>query len=109
LIVLECAAAGLSRCAEDQHPRLFFSLWVTAMPDAAGSLFDDLDAALQSGSSEKRVAMLRRVTDLFLSEADRLNEEQISVFDNVLVQLIERIEAAGGDQRTSRASCECSD
>jgi uncharacterized protein (DUF2336 family) len=63
------------------------------MPDAAGSLFDDLDAALQSGSSEKRVAMLRQVTDLFLSEADRLNEEQISVFDNVLVQLIERIEA----------------
>jgi len=58
----------------------------------SSSLFDDLDAALQSGSSEKRVAMLRQVTDLFLSEADRLNEEQISVFDGVLVQLIERIE-----------------
>ena len=58
----------------------------------ASSLFDDLDAALQSGSSEKRVAMLRQVTDLFLSEADRLNEEQIGVFDGVLVQLIERIE-----------------
>jgi uncharacterized protein (DUF2336 family) len=57
------------------------------------SLFDDLDAALQSGSSEKRVAMLRQVTDLFLSEADRLNEEQIGVFDGVLVQLIDRIEA----------------
>src|SRR5260370_13037377 len=62
------------------------------MPEGEGSLFDDLDAALQSGSSETRVAMLRQVTDLFLSEADRLNEEQISVFDNVLVQLIERIE-----------------
>lgn len=57
------------------------------------SLFDDLDAALQSGSSEKRVAMLRQVTDLFLSEAERLNETQIGVFDSVLVQLIERIEA----------------
>jgi uncharacterized protein (DUF2336 family) len=56
------------------------------------SLFDDLDAALQGGSSEKRIAMLRQVTDLFLSESDRLNEEQISVFDGVLVQLIERIE-----------------
>jgi uncharacterized protein (DUF2336 family) len=56
------------------------------------SLFDDLDAALQSGSPEKRVAMLRQVTDLFLSESDRLNEEQIGVFDDVLVQLIERIE-----------------
>jgi hypothetical protein len=62
------------------------------MPEGEGSQFDDLDAAFQSGSSKKRLAMLRRVTDLFLSEADRLNEEQISVFDNGLVQLIERIE-----------------
>lgn len=59
----------------------------------SSSLFDELDAALQSGSSEKRVAMLRQITDLFLNEADRLNEEQIGVFDDVLVQLIERIEA----------------
>jgi len=56
-------------------------------------LFDELDAALQSGSSERRLAMLRRLTDLFLIEADRLAEEQISIFDVVLVQLIERIEA----------------
>ena len=61
--------------------------------DSSSSLFDDLDAALQSGSSEKRVAMLRQVTDLFLTEANRLNEEQIGVFDGVLVQLIERIES----------------
>jgi uncharacterized protein (DUF2336 family) len=60
--------------------------------NADSSLFDDLDAALRSGSSEKRVVMLRQLTDLFLSEADRLNEEQIGVFDDVLVQLIERIE-----------------
>jgi uncharacterized protein (DUF2336 family) len=58
----------------------------------SSSVFDDLDAALQSGSSEKRVAMLRKVTNLFLSEANRLNEEQIGIFDDVLVQLIERIE-----------------
>jgi hypothetical protein len=36
------------------------------------SLFDDLDAALQSGSSAKRGATVRQVTDLLLSEADRL-------------------------------------
>jgi uncharacterized protein (DUF2336 family) len=59
----------------------------------SSSLLDDLDAALQSGSSEKRVAMLRQVTELFLSKADHLNEAQIGVFDGVLVQLIERIEA----------------
>jgi uncharacterized protein (DUF2336 family) len=55
------------------------------------SLFDDIDAALQSGSSARRVAMLRQVTDL-LREAGRLSEAQIGVFDGVLVQLIERME-----------------
>ncbi|MFL6818594.1 MAG: DUF2336 domain-containing protein [Bradyrhizobium sp.] len=59
----------------------------------SSSLFDELDAALQSGSSEKRLGMLRQVTDLFLNEAARLSEEQVGVFDLVLVQLIERIEA----------------
>lgn len=69
-------------------------LWIAIVQNAdSSSLFDDLDAALQSGSSEKRAAMLRQVTNLFLGEADRLNEEQIGVFDSVLVQLIERIEA----------------
>jgi hypothetical protein len=69
------------------------NLWIAIVQHAgSSSLFDELDAALQSGSSEERVAMLRQVTDLFLSEADRLNEEQIGVFNNVLVQLIERIE-----------------
>jgi hypothetical protein len=42
------------------------------MPDGEGSLFDDIDAALRSGSSERRVAMLRQVTDLFLSESSGL-------------------------------------
>src|SRR5512140_3021093 len=36
--------------------------------------------------------MLRQVTDLFLHEAGRLSEEQIGVFDDVLVQLAARIE-----------------
>ena len=68
--------------------------WIEIVQKADTScLFDELDAALQSGSSEKRLAMLRQVTDLFLFEADRLSEEQIGIFDVVLVQLIERIEA----------------
>jgi uncharacterized protein (DUF2336 family) len=68
-------------------------VWIAIVQNAeSSSLFDDLDAALQSGSSEKRSAMLRQVTDLFLNESDRLNEEQIGVFDEVMVQLIERIE-----------------
>jgi hypothetical protein len=69
-------------------------LWIAIVQNAdSASLFEDLDAALQSGSSEKRAAMLRQITDLFLSGADRLNETQIAVFDRVLVQLIEKTEA----------------
>jgi hypothetical protein len=56
------------------------------------SLFDDLDAALQSGSSGKRIVMLRQITDLFLNEADCLNDEQVGVFDGVPVPVIEGIE-----------------
>jgi uncharacterized protein (DUF2336 family) len=56
------------------------------------SLLAELEDALKNGSPEKRVDTLRRVTSLFLDESDRLNEQQIRVFDDVLVHLIERIE-----------------
>jgi len=56
------------------------------------SLITELEDALNSSSSEKRLATLRRVTDLFLNEADRLNERQIAVFDDVLIHLTQRIE-----------------
>jgi uncharacterized protein (DUF2336 family) len=57
------------------------------------TLITELEDALNSGSPEKRVETLRRVTGLFLNEADRLNEQQISVFDDVLVHLVQRIES----------------
>jgi uncharacterized protein (DUF2336 family) len=60
---------------------------------ASTALIAELEGAVQGGSSERRVRMLRQVTDLFLSDADRLNEKQIGVFDDVLVCLIERVEA----------------
>src|SRR3979409_1391009 len=80
-------------CGATSPAAVEYGFAIVQKADNSSSLFDDLDAALQSGSSEKRVAMLRQVTDLFLTEANRLNEEQIGVFDSVLVQLIERIEA----------------
>jgi uncharacterized protein (DUF2336 family) len=55
-------------------------------------LIAELEGAVKGGSSARRIQMLRRVTDLFLSDADRLNEAQIGVFDDVLVRLIERME-----------------
>jgi uncharacterized protein (DUF2336 family) len=55
-------------------------------------LIGELETALKSGSSTRRVETLRRLTDLFLHDADRLNEQQIQVFDDVLIHLIKRIE-----------------
>jgi uncharacterized protein (DUF2336 family) len=59
---------------------------------APQSLIGELEDAIKSGTSEKRVETLRRVTDLFLNDADRLNETQIGLFDDVLCHLIKRIE-----------------
>ena len=56
------------------------------------SLLAELEVAVKIGTPEKRVDTLRRVTSLFLNESDRLNEQQISVFDDVLVHLVQRIE-----------------
>lgn len=56
------------------------------------SLIDELEDAIRSGSDRTRVDTLRKITDLFLADADRLNEQQIEVFDSVLGHLIKRIE-----------------
>jgi hypothetical protein len=52
------------------------------------SLIVELEDVITSGSSEKRLDMLRRVTDLFLGDADRLNEAQVGAFDDVLCDLL---------------------
>jgi len=52
----------------------------------------ELEDALQSGAPERRVVLLRRITDLFLSDANRLNEAQVGVFDEILTHLARRIE-----------------
>lgn len=60
---------------------------------ASAVLIAELEGAVSGGSPERRVRMLRQVTDLFLSDVDRLNEKQIGVFDDVLVRLIEQMES----------------
>jgi uncharacterized protein (DUF2336 family) len=59
---------------------------------ASAALITELDDAVTGGSPERRMQILRQVTDLFLSDARRLDEAQISVFDEILVRLIERVE-----------------
>jgi hypothetical protein len=56
------------------------------------SIIAELEEAVRSGSSTKRISTLRQVTDLFLRDADRLNEDQVKVFDDVLCHLVARVE-----------------
>jgi uncharacterized protein (DUF2336 family) len=58
----------------------------------APSLIDDLEAAIHSGSAERRAEMLRSVTDLFLGNAEQYNHEQVDLFGDVLNLLIEQVE-----------------
>jgi uncharacterized protein (DUF2336 family) len=61
--------------------------------NARQSLLAELEEAFHGSSRDRRVETLRRITDLFLTGANRFNDEQINLFDDVLTQLIERIEA----------------
>ena len=56
------------------------------------SLIDELEVAVRGDLLGSRIETLRRVTDLFLNDAERLNEDQIKVFDDVLCLLTHRIE-----------------
>jgi uncharacterized protein (DUF2336 family) len=62
------------------------------MLNAELSIVDEVEAAVNAGSAEKRLETIKRVTDLFLSSAGRLDHEQIELFDDVLERLIKTIE-----------------
>ena len=53
-------------------------------------LLDELETALTSGSSTRGIEMLTSVTDLFVNGAPRFSEDQIGVFDDVMVRLVVR-------------------
>jgi uncharacterized protein (DUF2336 family) len=56
------------------------------------SVIAELEDAVRGGSSAKRISTLRQVTDLFLNDAERLSDEQVKVFDDVLCHLVARVE-----------------
>src|SRR3979411_2642524 len=62
------------------------------MPDAASSIVDEVETAINTGSAEKRLETIKRVTDLFLLSADSFDSEQIELFGDVLERLINTIE-----------------
>jgi uncharacterized protein (DUF2336 family) len=57
------------------------------------SIIAELEDAVSNGTSEKRIDTLRQVTNLFLHGGERLSEEQVKVFDDVLCLLVARVES----------------
>jgi uncharacterized protein (DUF2336 family) len=69
---------------------------------AETSIIAELEEAVRNGSAEKRVGTLRQVTDLFLHDGDRLSDDQVKVFDDVLCILIARVEARAKAELSQR-------
>lgn len=62
------------------------------MRNAALSIVDEVETAINAGSAEKRLETIKRVTDLFLASAGSFDKEQIKLFDVVLERLVKTIE-----------------
>lgn len=60
---------------------------------ASAELVAEIEAAARSGPPERRVRMLQQIADLFVAAANRLQPQEVGLFDDVLVRLIERIDA----------------
>lgn len=56
------------------------------------ALIADLETAIQDGQQDKRVAILRQVTDLFVLGANGFNENHIGLFGDVLTRLANQVE-----------------
>ncbi len=69
---------------------------------AENSIIAELEDAVRNGSSEKRVDTLRQVTDLFLHDGERLSDDQVKVFDDVLCILVARVETRAKAELSQR-------
>jgi len=58
----------------------------------ADTLFTELEVSLAERPSSQRFTILRKLTDLFLTEADSYSDDSIQLFDELMGRLIEQIE-----------------
>jgi uncharacterized protein (DUF2336 family) len=56
------------------------------------AFIEEIENAIAGASPHRRSEMLRKVTDLFISDADEFTGEDVSVFDDVIVRLAAVIE-----------------
>jgi uncharacterized protein (DUF2336 family) len=69
---------------------------------ASHSLINELEDAISSGTSERRLSTLRRVADLFLLNAEAYSDEQVQLFDDVIYRLANAIELKARAELASR-------
>jgi uncharacterized protein (DUF2336 family) len=55
-------------------------------------IIDELENALKVGSTDRRISVLRRITDLFVNNAATFSAEQVTLFDDVMGRLVREIE-----------------
>ena len=55
-------------------------------------LINDVENAIATGSVERRNTALRRVTDLFLVGSEQYSDDEIALFDDVIIRLAAEIE-----------------
>jgi uncharacterized protein (DUF2336 family) len=68
------------------------------------SLIQDLERAISAGSPAMRLDALTRMTDLFLAGSGRHSDEQLALFDDILLVLINTIEVNAKAQLSRRLS-----
>ena len=61
---------------------------------AAGTIIDELEQAIGRSPSDRQAETLRKMTELFLADAARYTETQVSLFDNVIMRLSQAMETA---------------
>jgi uncharacterized protein (DUF2336 family) len=69
---------------------------------SASTLIAELEDAIQGNLADKRTALLRRVTDLFVRGAENFSDDHVALFDDVLVRLADGIEAKARAELSDR-------
>jgi uncharacterized protein (DUF2336 family) len=72
------------------------------MSELAAALLTELDATLARVTPSRRLAMLRQMTDLYLSAAGLYTEEQTAVFDTLIKRLTQGVETRALVELSSR-------
>jgi uncharacterized protein (DUF2336 family) len=60
--------------------------------NSPSAIVNELEAALRLGSTQRRLELLQRVTDLFVSNAASFKSEHLDLFDQVLGRLADELE-----------------